>query len=378
MHPMRDDRTQGLQTIAQFTPLTDALARLAGRVGRVATQRIEAAAALGCTLAEDIAIDVCRPPAAIALRDGWAVKSELTADASPYAPAPIPMATWMEAGDALSPEQDAVLPIDATSARAGLVQAVAPVAAGDGVLPAGGDLPRNARTLPAGRRLNRVQLALLQTAGIENVCVRIPRLRLARARNTADWIIDTALACIADAVHCKGAMVLTSHPDQHFEQAFADPGSDAIVVIGGSGSGRADRVVRTLASIGELVVHGIGLVPGETAAFGLIESRPVLVVPGRLDAALAAWHMLGHAMLEKLAGSTEPLVSAAARLTHKVASAGGIAELVPVRCEGGAATPLGSGYLPAAILAQANGWILIAPESEGYPVNSEVAVRRWP
>jgi len=149
-------------------------------------------------------------------------------------------------------------------------------------------------------------------------------------------------------------------------------------VIGGSGCGRADRVVRTLASMGELIVHGIGLLPGDTAAFAMVEGRPALVLPGRLDAALAAWHMLGHAILQKLAGNTEPLLMTTAELTHKISSPGGLAELVPVHCDGRTATPLASGYLPAGILAQANGWILIAPESEGLDAGREVAVRPWP
>jgi molybdopterin biosynthesis enzyme len=56
----------------------------------------------------------------------------------------------------------------------------------------------------------------------------------------------------------------------------------------------------------------------------------------------------------------------------------GLSELVPVRCEGLAATPIASGYVPLAALAQANGWIFIKPDSEGYPAQSEVVIRPWP
>jgi molybdopterin molybdotransferase len=120
-------------------------------------------------------------------------------------------------------------------------------------------------------------------------------------------------------------------------------------------------------------VHGVGLIPAETAGFGSIDHRPVLLLPGRMDAALAAWHMMG-----RLTGSTELSCVRAAKLTRKVSSTPGLAELVPVRCEGSLATPLGSGYLPISALCRANGWILIPPESEGQPEHSEVAVRSWP
>jgi molybdopterin molybdotransferase len=65
-------------------------------------------------------------------------------------------------------------------------------------------------------------------------------------------------------------------------------------------------------------------------------------------------------------------------LTHKVTSMVGLAELVPVRCDGASATPIASGYVPLSALAQADGWILIRPESEGYPAHSEVVIRPWP
>ncbi len=67
-----------------------------------------------------------------------------------------------------------------------------------------------------------------------------------------------------------------------------------------------------------------------------------------------------------------------AKLTHKVTSTVGLAELVPVRCDGRFATPIASGYVPLSALAQADGWILIKPESEGYPAHSEVVIRPWP
>jgi molybdopterin biosynthesis enzyme len=110
----------------------------------------------------------------------------------------------------------------------------------------------------------------------------------------------------------------------------------------------------------------------------MLDRRPVLALPGRLDAALAAWHVLGQAVVSRLAGSTEPLSLRTAQLARKVSSIAGLAELVPVRCDGGFAHPLASGYLPLSALAQANGWLLIAPGSEGYQAQSEVSIIPWP
>jgi hypothetical protein len=67
-------------------------------------------------------------------------------------------------------------------------------------------------------------------------------------------------------------------------------------------------------------------------------------LPARLDAALAVWHVLGQAMLVRLAGSRGPLRLRTAKLTHKVTSTVGLSELVAVRCGGASATPIASGY----------------------------------
>jgi len=55
-----------------------------------------------------------------------------------------------------------------------------------------------------------------------------------------------------------------------------------------------------------------------------------------------------------------------------------LTEVVPVRCHGGKAEPIASGYWPLHAIAQADGWILVPPDSEGYPAGTEVVVRPWP
>jgi molybdopterin biosynthesis enzyme len=64
-----------------------------------------------------------------------------------------------------------------------------------------------------------------------------------------------------------------------------------------------------------------------------------------------------------------------AELSRKVTSTVGMAEVVPVRCNGHRAEPLAGGYLSWSVLARADGWLLLPPESEGYPAGAQVAVR---
>ena len=154
-------------------------------------------------------------------------------------------------------------------------------------------LPRGTTLLEAGRRLARLQIEVLAAAGVTAVRVRTPRLRLVRAGRSGDAFIDAAFACVADAIGSMGGVAVTAEPDG-LANALADAAVDAVVVVGGTGSGRNDATVHTLASVGEVHAHGIALLPGETTALGAVGSRPVLALPGRLDAALAAWHLLGQ------------------------------------------------------------------------------------
>src|SRR5256885_1190129 len=174
--------------------------------------------------------------------------------------------------------------------------------------------------------------------------LRAPGLRIARARPGPDRVIDAAVEIVVDAIGRAGGLAVTAEMHATTTHALAHPDADAVVVVGGTGCGRNDNAVTTLAAVGCVDVHGIALVPGETAAFGFVGNRPVLILPGRLDAALAVWHMLGQAMVARLAANDEAPTLRAAKLTRKVSSSAGLAELVPVRCEGEFATPLASGY----------------------------------
>src|SRR5262245_31223394 len=104
------------QRIARLTPLNDVLSRIDARTAPVAPREIDMRAALGRTLAADV-VASSRPEAALALRDGWAVAAHATADAGSYAPAPLPRAMRVDAGEALPPDTDAVAPLDAVMAH---------------------------------------------------------------------------------------------------------------------------------------------------------------------------------------------------------------------------------------------------------------------
>jgi molybdopterin molybdotransferase len=158
------------------------------------------------------------------------------------------------------------------------------------------------------------------------------------------------------------------------EALLTGGGVDAVAMIGGTGAGARDDTVHALARTGSVEAHGIALSPGETAAFGITNSRPVLLMPGRLDAAIAVWLLIGQAILARLRGGTEHLASRKSTLIGKITSTVGLTELVLVRQAGDGVEPLASKYLPLATLAQADGWIVIPAASEGLPPGARVTL----
>lgn len=366
------------QRIARLTPLADVLDRMKALVERVAPREIDLSAAQFRVLAEDVTAERGLPPEPRALIDGYAVRADEIADAGPYAPVPLAAAPMrVDVGDALPPDTDTVVPLDAIEQRGSLFQAVAPAVAGEGVLQACADLSRETVIARKGWRLNGINLATLAANGITRVRVREPRVHVVKARAEPDTVLDAIGDLLARALATLGCSVVRSAGDLAI--ALADIESDAVIGIGGTGSGRHDASVTTLARHGRVATHGIAIAPGETAAFGTCGNRPVLLLPGRIDAAIAGWLTIGIPLIEQLAGSTDtsgPRIIAS--LARKVASPLGLVEVVPVRLRGGEAEPIASGYWPLTSLAGSDGWILVPADSEGFPTGSEVMVRPWP
>jgi molybdopterin biosynthesis enzyme len=368
-----------LQRIARLTPLADVLASFDIGVGAVEPREETVANALGKTLAADVAAPEGHPEFSLALRDGYAVRADTTTDATSYTPLPLsPTPPHIVTGERMPPDMDAVAPLDAIVMQGKTMQALAAVAPGEGVLPAGADAAPGVVLKMTGARLRRIDVAALLALGIERVAIREPTVRVIRAAQGK--AIDAACELIATAIMAEGGWPVFDDMtfDAALRQAKAAQGAHAIIAIGGTGSGRNDQSVRTLERAGKVAFHGIGITPGETTAFGTIGARPVLLLPGRLDAALAGWLTVGRRMLARLAFRLSEEQPFNAELSGKIASPLGLAEVVPVRRRGFRIEPLASHYLPMQALTRADGWILVPADSEGYQVGTSVPVRPWP
>jgi molybdopterin biosynthesis enzyme len=282
------------QRIARLTPLSDILAMIDALARPVAARSVEARWAHGLTLAEDVRAGSVQPPAALALRDGWAVAAADTLDASAGAPAPLTQPQWRETGAPMPPGADAIAPADAVACRGNLAEALAPVTPGDGVLASGGDARADTILQHSGTRLRHSDIAVLKAAGIKDVSVRVPGVALVLG-GPKNAHLDAAMEFLAGVIAESGCA------PKYFalDEAVRDLRADAIFVLGGTGTGRRDESVHALARGGRVAAHGIAISPGETAAFGEASGRPVLMIPGRIDCVISLWLLLGKPLCSR-------------------------------------------------------------------------------
>ncbi len=341
-------------TPLRLTAPEEALAALLARLQPVPPRMMSPEAALGRVLAEDLQALAPVPAHPAALRDGWAVIAAETLGAGPYAPAPLSLAEQVKAGAALPAGADAVLADFELDTMTPFPQALAAASPGVGLRQPGEEIAAGAVLCRAGTRLRPQHLPALAACGIAEVPVRLPRLALAgpEADSAAAALIATLAAPLA---------AVTRRPDP--------AEADLLVVLGGLSE---DSASPALAAMDQVLLHGLGARPGLATAIGLRHDRPALLLPGTAEEALAGWWLLGAPALRHLVGLPEP-AGEALRLTRKVASTVGLAELVPLRrAREGLAEPLAVGALPLAALAATDLLLLVPPGAEGHEAGTLV------
>lgn len=355
---------------AALMPLADALERLRTVTVPVTPQSRPLAAANGRIAAETVPVPRAIPGGLSARRDGYAVEAAVIGGASPYAPVLLPrLPSWIEAGALLPTGADAVLPAEGLEGRT----AVAEVGAWEGTRAVGEDLAAGDVLIAAGDQVGPLHLLALGAAGLDRLALRAPRLRLVATGTDGPDALNATLAALIAARGGTAETVAVPDDEAAIAEAILGGEAEAVLVVGGTGFGRTDRSAAALDRAGHVAAHGIALRPAETAAIGAAGGRPVLLLPGRPEAALAAFLALARPLLAALAGAAES-PARPAPLLRKIASTIGLTEVVFVRRRAEGIEPLGSEGLPLRRLAEADGAVLVPPECEGYAEGSQVEV----
>jgi putative molybdopterin biosynthesis protein len=419
-------------------PLPEAQARLdqalraAGRWGLLGVEDIPLdETALGRVLSEPVWARISSPHYHASAMDGFAVRADDTAGAMPTAPVTLALearAAYVDTGDPLPAWANAVVPIENVEPldEAGQVapdarhpaairirQALPPW---QHVRPLGEDIVATQLVLPAGQVLRPVDLGAIAACGHDRVRVaRQPRVAiiptgtelvpLGSPLHPGDIIEYNSLVLAAQVVEWGGQATRFPITPDDFEQIRlrvleAAREHDLVLLNAGSSAGSEDFSARVVASLGELLVHGVAVRPGHPVILGMVHREevtnyalpstvngqlltvPIIGVPGYPVSAALTGEIFVRPLLARWLGRqpNEPL-SVTATLTRKVTSPAGDDDYmrVAVGRVGSRllAAPLSRGAGVITSLVRADGIAVLPRGSQGLPAGAEVRVHLY-
>ena len=317
--------------------------------------------------------------------DGFAVQASASLGASAYNPVRLPLIA-VAAGDALPAGTDAVVPFELSEPDGQpFIEIVEAVAAGDNVEQQGAVATIGAILAPAGMRLAARHIGLLTNAGVSDITVvRRPRVRLLVAKPTRDgaWA-DSNGPMICAAVERDGGIigesVAVERNQMALQAALLEPSADVALVLGGTGPGRDDHSAAALGEAGELAIHGVALLPGETTGLGRIgRNIPVVLLPGPPAACLWSYELFAGRAIRRLGRRRADLPYRSREIitARKIVSSLGMTEICPVRCgSDDIVEPLPS-FAETGLMAavSADGFVIVPQGREGHPQGARVTV----
>jgi putative molybdopterin biosynthesis protein len=145
-----------------------------------------------------------------------------------------------------------------------------------------------------------------------------------------------------------------------------------IFILGGSSAGSEDFARNVIESLGQVLIHGVTMMPGKPVIAGKIHQKPIFGMPGYPVSAIIAFEQLVRPMLYAMLNQPEPEASSVDVLpTRKIASRLGMEEFLRVKLgrvrDHVVATPLPRAAGCITSITQADGMIRIPNHVEGLP-----------
>jgi putative molybdopterin biosynthesis protein len=362
--------------------------------------------AVGRVLAEPVTAAVSSPNFHAAAMDGVAVKAEETFGASETRPKALAVGTqaiFLNTGHVMPKGTDAVIMIEnIQTVDDDRIRIEAPAFPWQHVRKMGEDIVATELLYPRGHKVTPYCVGALISGGIYRVPVRRkPRiLIIPTGSELVDWrttapenlkpgqVLETnayVLEKMIDA--CGGETVRHDRVLDDLDlirQTVADAVAgdvDMVMTIGGSSAGSEDYALPVLQDLGQLLVHGVTIMPGKPVILGDIQSKPFFGIPGYPVSAIIAVEQFLLPLVKRMLGVADhPRQRVAVVPTRKIASRLGVEEFLRVKLgqvgDRIVATPLPRGAGMITSLTEADGIIRISSQAEGIkdsdPVHAEL------
>ena len=371
----------------------------AGALQHTAPERIPLDRANGRVTAEPVWAERSSPHYDAAAMDGVAVRAADTVGASETSPLKLTVgeqAVWVDTGDPMPRDADAVIMVeDVQETDSETIEIYAPVSPYQHVRALGEDIAAAELVLPQSHRLRPHDLAACAAAGLTEVSVRIPpKVAIIPTGNELTpigqspkpgEIIEFNSLMLAAMVEEWGGVATRKAPvSDDFDllvTAVSEAVSEADIVIvnAGSSAGAEDYTSKVVSHLGELMVHGVAIKPGHPLVLGVVESKPVLGIPGYPVSAAVTCEKFLRPLIERMLGTSgQPRERTQALISRKVHSSLGEDEFLRVRLgrvgERTIAAPIQRGAGVVMSLVRADGIVTIPRFSEGVDAGEEVEV----
>jgi len=382
-------------------------------------ERVPLSEALRRVLAHDVVSAVDAPPFDRSNVDGFALRAADTIgtnDSNPkllrlnpeviacgHAPAlqvAPGTATAIATGGVMPRGADAVVMIEHTE----LIEDDAPeielrraAIPGEFVSYAGSDIARGEMLLRRGARIGSREIGMLAACGLHEIdAVRRP---VVAVLSTGDELVapgeplkpagvyDSNGAIVAAAVSEAGGVPLSlgSFPDDEatleaaVRRALGE--ADMVVLSGGTSKGAGDLSHRIVSRLGKpgILVHGVALKPGKPLCLGVVDGKPIVVLPGFPTSAIFTFHAFVAPLIRARAGlPPEAAETLTAQVPVRAPSELGRKEFLLVSLidsgSGAVAFPTGKGSGAVTNFSQADGFIEIDALASALDAGSKAQV----
>jgi putative molybdopterin biosynthesis protein len=331
-----------------------------------------------------------------AAMDGIAVRAEGTFGATPESPRRLMVgrdAQWVNTGQPLPPGTDAVIMVEHLhQVDEATLEIQAAVFPWQHVRKVGEDLVATELLLPQNHLITPYELGALLGAGVLEVEVkRRPRVLViptgnelveAESLRSADAppagrVVEFNSWVLVNLIRRWGAIcdrhpIVPDRPEVLRRVLLEATAGDYHVVIvnAGSSAGSEDHTANLIEELGELLVHGVAIMPGKPTVLGEIRGKPVVGNPGYPVSAVISLEQFLRPLLFRMQALPEPEPEAVeAYPSQKVPSKLGVEEFIRVNLgrvgERIVATPLPRGAGSITSLTKAAGFLRIPDTVEG-------------
>ena len=296
----------------------------------------------GLVLAADVTAALSLPVFDNSAMDGYAVRADDVASATPESPVKLPVAEDIPAGRIDVPDlgpgsahrimtgapipagATAIVPVEATDGRTDVVTITEPSPAGRHIRRAGEDVAAGTTVLRAGQVLNPAAIGLAAALGLNKLAV-IPRQRVLVISTGSELvspgaalrpgqIYESNSVMLAAAIREAGAEVVaavtTSDDVEQFtavlDQYAAE--SDLIITSGGVSAGAYEVVKDAFGRAGDRGVEfvKVAMQPGMPQGTGRVAGTPIVTVPGNPVSALVSFEVFIRPALRSAMGLPAP------------------------------------------------------------------------